>query len=99
MEENRKKQVFDESRRELQKKVALGTVLIPLAVRTASAADLPLVSTDDPTAKALKYVEDVSKATAAKPGSKCATCALYQGAAGSVKAGGWCASWAAKPPK
>ena len=45
------KQVFDESRRELLKKVALGTVLIPLAVRTASAADLPLVSTDDPTAK------------------------------------------------
>ena len=105
------KPVFDESRRQLLKKVALGTVLIPLAVRTASAADLPLVSTDDPTAKALKYVEDVSKATAAKPGSKCANCALYQGAAGSaqggcllfpskaVKAGGWCSSWAAKPPK
>ena len=105
------KPVFDESRRQLLKKVALGTVLIPLAVRTASAADLPLVSTDDPTAKALKYVEDVSKATAAKPGSKCANCALYQGAAGSaqggcllfpgkaVKSGGWCSSWAPKPPK
>ena len=104
-------QVFDESRRKLLKQVALGTVLIPLAARTAGAADLPLVTTEDPTAKALKYVEDVSKATAAKPGSKCATCALYQGAAGSaqggcllfpgkaVKAGGWCSSWAAKPPK
>ena len=103
------KQVFDESRRQLLKKVALGAVLMPIAVRTASAADLPLVSTDDPTAKALKYVEDVSKATAAKPGSKCANCALYQGTAGSaqgpcllfpgkaVKATGWCASWAQKP--
>ena len=102
---------FDESRRQLLKKVALGTVLIPLAVRTAGAADLPLVGMDDPTAKALKYVEDVSKATAAKPGSKCANCALYQGAAGSaqggcllfpgkaVKAGGWCSSWSPKPPK
>ena len=105
------KQVFDQSRRQLLKKVALGTVLIPIAVRTARAADLPLVSTDDPTAKVLKYTEDVSKATAAKPGSKCANCALYQGAAGSaqggcllfpgkaVKAGGWCSSWTPKPPK
>jgi hypothetical protein len=105
------KPVFDESRRQLLKKVALGTVLIPLAVRTASAADLPLVGMDDPTAKALKYVEDVSKATAAKPGSKCVNCALYQGAVGSaqggcllfpgkaVKAGGWCSSWSPKPPK
>lgn len=103
------KQVFDESRRQLLKKVALGTVLIPIAARTAGAADLPLVSTDDPTAKALKYTPDVGTATGAKPGSKCANCALYQGAAGSaqgacllfpgkaVKAAGWCSSWAQKP--
>ncbi len=102
------KQVFDESRRQLLKKVALGTVLIPIAVRTASAADLPLVSADDPTAKALKYTPDVSKATGAKPGSKCGNCSLYQGAAGSaqggcllfpgkaVKATGWCSSWTPK---
>lgn len=99
---------FDESRRQLLKKVALGTVLIPIALRTASAADLPLVADDDPTAKALKYTPDASKATAAKPGSKCANCTLYQGAAGSaqggcllfpgkaVKAGGWCSSWTLK---
>ena len=104
------KQVFDESRRQLLKKVALGTVLIPIAARTASAADLPLVTDDDPTAKALKYTPDVSKASGAKPGSKCANCSLYQGAAGSaqggcllfpgkaVKAGGWCASWTPKQP-
>ncbi|HVP34394.1 MAG TPA: high-potential iron-sulfur protein [Steroidobacteraceae bacterium] len=105
------RQVFDESRRRLLKKVALGTVLIPIAgaaFTTAGAADLPLVGSDDPTAKALKYVEDAAKASDAKPGSKCATCALYQGAAGSaqgacllfpgkaVKAGGWCSSWTKK---
>ena len=101
------KPVFDESRRQLLKKVALGTVLIPIAVRTASAADLPLVSPDDPTAKALKYTPDVSTATAAKPGSKCANCTLYQGGTAAqgpcllfpgkaVKASGWCSSWTPK---
>jgi len=103
------KPVFDESRRQLLKKVAVGAVLIPLAARTASAADLPLVSPDDPTAKALKYTPDVTKATAAKPGSKCANCTLYQGGAAAqggcllfpgkaVKAAGWCSSWTPKQP-
>ena len=75
---------------------------------TASAADAPLVSSDDPTAVALKYVDDAAKAKDAKPGSKCANCTLYQGTADSaqgpcaifpgkqVKATGWCASWTAK---
>ncbi|MBV8910211.1 MAG: high-potential iron-sulfur protein [Gammaproteobacteria bacterium] len=84
--------------------------MLPLArLPQARAADLPLVTEDDPTAKALKYVPDVSKASGAKPGSRCGTCALYQGAAGStqggcllfpgkaVKANGWCSSWTAKP--
>ena len=60
---------FDESRRRLLQRVSLGVVLAPItgaALRTAWAADLPLVATDDPTAKALKYVPDVSKSTAAK---------------------------------
>jgi hypothetical protein len=102
---------FDKSRRQLLKNVALGALLIPVAVaplETARAADLPLVGADDPTAKALKYVPDASKAADAKPGSSCATCSLYQGAAGSaqggcllfpgkaVKAAGWCASWTLK---
>lgn len=105
------KQVFDESRRQLLKKVALGAVLVPVAAARftrASAADLPLVAADDPIGKAVKYVEDAAKASDAKPGSKCATCTLYQGAAGSsqgpcllfpgkaVKAGGWCSSWTRK---
>ena len=102
---------FDESRRRLLRRVSLGVALAPLAagsLSTAWAADLPLVATDDPTAKALKYTPDASKATDAKPGSKCATCQLYQGAANSaqggcllfpgkaVKATGWCSSWTAK---
>jgi High potential iron-sulfur protein len=101
----------DQSRRQLLKNVALGALLIPVAgapLETARAADLPLVSADDPTANALKYVPDARKAADAKPGSKCANCALYQGAAGSaqggcllfpgkaVKAAGWCASWTLK---
>jgi High potential iron-sulfur protein len=105
------KQVADASRRRLLKNVTLGVALIPIVgipLRTAVAADLPLVTPDDATAKALKYVSDASKAPDAKPGSKCATCSLYQGAAGSaqggcllfpgkaVKASGWCSSWTAK---
>jgi hypothetical protein len=100
----------NESRRRLLRQVAIGTILVPLAGRAlpARAADLPLVTADDPTAKALKYVSDASKATDAKPGSKCATCQLYQGAANStqggcllfpgkaVKSTGWCSSWTAK---
>jgi High potential iron-sulfur protein len=105
------KQVIDESRRRLLMRVMLGAALIPVAalrLRSATAADLPLVTADDATAKALKYVSDASKAADAKPGSKCANCSLYQGAAGSVqggcllfpgkavRAGGWCSSWTAK---
>ena len=104
-------QVIDESRRRLLKTVTLGIALMPIAtipLRIALAADLPLVTSDDPTAMALKYVSDVSKSNDAKPGTKCANCTFYQGAAGSaqggcplfpgkaVKATGWCSSWNAK---
>ena len=101
------KSVIDESRRRLLKGMALVS-LAGVPVRMAIAADLPPLSADDPTAKALKYVSDVSKAPGAKPDSKCANCKLYQGASGSteggcllfpgksVKAAGWCSSWTAK---
>ena len=103
--------VADESRRRLLRRVALGVALLPFAglpLRAAIAADLPLVSADAPTAKALKYVSDASKASAAKPGSQCANCSIYQGAAGSAQGGclmfpgkavqatGWCSSWTAR---
>lgn len=101
---------FNPSRRQLIRQVALGTLLIPLAgtALKARAADLPLVTADDPTAKALKYTPDASKSSDAKPGSKCATCQFYQGAANSAQGGcllfpgkavmstGWCSSWTAK---
>ena len=97
------------SRRRLLQKLTLGIPLVPLAVsqlRTALAADAPLLSPDAKEAKAVKYVEDASKAVGAVPGSTCANCAVYQGHAGSpqgpcqifpgkqVKAAGWCSSWA-----
>jgi hypothetical protein len=100
--------VIDQSRRRLLKTVTLGLTLVPVAtipLRIALAADLPLVASDDPTAKALKYVSDASKSTDAKPGTKCANCAFYQGAAGSTQGGcpvfpgkavnatGWCSAW------
>lgn len=105
------KTVLNDSRRQLLKNVALGTVLVPLSaisMHAAFGADTPLVTEEDPTAKALKYVADASKATGATPGSKCGNCSLFQGAAGSaqgpcllfpgkaVKATGWCMSWTAK---
>lgn len=105
------KDLIDASRRHLVRNVTLGLALIPFAalpLRTAIGAELPLVSPDDPTAKALKYVADASKAPDAKPGSKCGNCKLYQGAADdtqggcllfpgkAVKAAGWCTSWTAK---
>jgi hypothetical protein len=103
--------VVDESRRRLLKCVTLGVALMPIATlssRIAFAADLPLLSSDDPAAKALKYVGDASKSSDAKPGSNCANCVFYQGAAGSAQAGcplfpgkavkatGRCISWTAK---
>ena len=105
------KYVIDQSRRRLLKRVIIGAALTPIVgvpLRVAMAADMPLVTVDDATAKALKYVADAGKAPDAKPGSRCANCSLYQGAAGSaqggcllfpgkaVKAAGWCSSWTAK---
>ena len=103
--------VVDWSRRRLLSRLALTMALVPIGWSrsgTVFGADSPPVTPEDPMAKALKYTTDASKATDAKPGSKCANCALYQGAAGSaqggctifpaksVNAAGWCLSWAAK---
>jgi hypothetical protein len=79
-----------------------------LLSRIALAAGLPALDPADPTAKSLGFVTDASKATAAKPGQKCGTCAQFQGKAGdesggcnifagkSVPAAGWCMVWAQK---
>jgi High potential iron-sulfur protein len=104
-------QVTDQSRRRLLKSLSLGVALIPIAwapANRAVAADAPLVTADDPTAKALRYTSDASTAPDAKRGSSCANCRFYQGAADSsrggcllfpsksVKATGWCSSWTAR---
>jgi High potential iron-sulfur protein len=101
------------SRRNLLRHAALVLPLTPLAAASlqdaladAGAAALPLLSSDDPQARQLKYVADAKQASGAKPDSTCANCALYQGAYGSaqgpcqifpgkaVKAAGWCSAWA-----
>ena len=92
------------SRRDLIQTLALGIPL--LSVANAQAADAPLLNPQDKDAKAVKYVEDATKAQRATPDSTCANCAVYQGKAGAatgpcqifpgklVKAAGWCSSWA-----
>jgi hypothetical protein len=95
-------------------KLAGGTVaaaavigVVPGLVR---AQDLPHLSTSDPTATALNYVEDASKSTNAKhkAGDVCANCQFFQGKAGdaygpcqlfpgkAVASKGWCVSHAVK---
>jgi hypothetical protein len=96
------------TRRRLLTSMALGVALAPLASSTLSAAVASgeaLLSPGEAAAKALKYVEDAKQAPAATAGSRCANCALYQGAGGSVQgpcqifpgkqvmAAGWCSSW------
>ncbi len=94
------------SRRHLLKSVAIAAPLLGGRPRSSTAADAPLISENDPAAKAVKYVDDAKKAKAAAPGNTCANCGLYQGKEGakigpcqilpgkSVTAAGWCSSWA-----
>lgn len=102
----------NESRRQFLK-IAAGTAAAAVVVgalpRLAQAADLPHVTADDPTAKALSYVEDASKSTNPqhKAGNDCANCQFYSGQAKgygpcqlfpgkSVHAQGWCISYSPK---
>ena len=76
------------------------------ATRARGGDAVPLLDTGSAEARAVKYVEDAARASGASAGSRCANCALYQGADGStqgpcqifpgkaVKAAGWCSSWA-----
>lgn len=98
-----------ESRRRFLK-IAAGTTAVAVVMgglpRFARAADLPPVTSADPTAKALDYVEDASKSSNAKykAGDDCANCQFYTGTnttgrgpcqlfpGKSVNAKGWCVS-------
>ena len=80
--------------------LALGSFNLRVA---QAGSHLPKVSPDDPTAKALSYVEQ-----SAKEGQFCVNCQLYTGNEGDaygpcaifpgkiVAAKGWCSSWVKK---
>jgi|SRR6185369_11983061 len=97
------------TRRGLLRVAVISAATVPLAelfTRTADGADAPLIAPTDPAAVAVQYVEDAAQAKNAESGSKCANCALYEGAPDSVqgpcsvfagkqvKAAGWCTAWA-----
>ena len=101
---------IDHKRRRTLQLVAAGVVAVPLAELatrgTAVAGDLPQLSEDDPTAKALSYVHDAAKAPAGKrkDGTFCSNCNLIKGNEGTwrgcaifpgkaVNENGWCAGW------
>jgi hypothetical protein len=95
------------TRRNALKALLYGTLAGSAVLREAAAADAPLVTEDDPMAKALHYVSDVHRSKEAKAGSQCNNCALFTGdrkaaqgpcgafAGKQVKATGWCSAWAA----
>ena len=91
-------------RRRFIKGVAATITVGGIAVR-AGAEDLPKLSEDDPTAKALGYVHDATTVDASVRAAEnfCSNCQLYQsdGEWGpcaifpgkAVAAKGWCKSW------
>lgn len=96
------------NRRQLLCFTASSAAAVPLAAlftRSARGADAPLIAPTDPAAVAVQYVEDAAQAKNAQSGSKCANCALYEGAPDAaqgacsvfhgkqVKAAGWCTAW------
>lgn len=79
-----------------------------LMPKLAHAEDLPHLATDDPTAKALNYTEDATKAPPPhEAGQGCTNCNFFHGGASgygacdlfpgkAVNAKGWCAGFAKK---
>lgn len=94
------------SRRQFLATCAIGIATVPLAgllrAGAARAAELPKLSLEDPTAKALNYVEQSTT-----EGQRCNNCQFWQGGDAdwgpcplfpgkSVSARGWCTSWTKK---
>lgn len=85
-------------RRRFIRIASMSTVALAFASE-AFAADPPMVDEKDPTAVALGYVSDTTKANKAKypkhePSQQCSNCVLYQGKAGA--AAGPCPLYAGK---
>ncbi|MDR3388926.1 MAG: high-potential iron-sulfur protein [Rudaea sp.] len=85
-----------------------GVVLASALPSAAFADDLPHLTLDDPTAKALNYTEDATKAPAPhQVGQACSNCNFFQGSDSgygpcqlfigkAVNAKGWCSGYAKK---
>jgi len=99
------------NRRRFIKLTVAGLAAGPLAnaLLSESAAAVEKVSESNPTAQALGYKEDATKAPARKdPKADCANCNLYSGKPGApdgpcvlfqgnlVSAKGWCTAWVKK---
>jgi hypothetical protein len=95
------------TRRDFIKLTVTGLAAATLA--SGASAEAQMLSEEDPTAKALKYVADATKATArTDQAATCANCLQFKGVPGaadgpcglfpgkSVSAGGWCSAWAKK---
>ena len=81
--------------------LAAAIPLSQLACGSAQAADLPHLTADDASAKALAYTSDATGLTTAKdamfkPGSHCGNCSLYQTAAASKDGWAPCAAFPGK---
>jgi hypothetical protein len=83
------------SRRSIVKSGLIAGALLPTAGfmshHAAAAAALPPLDPNDPTAKALGFVNDATKVDSKthatfKPGQKCGTCSQYQGKASDATA-------------
>jgi hypothetical protein len=82
------------SRRAMVKRSLLAGTLMPAfgLIGNAEAAGMTPLDPNDPQAKALGFVTDASKVSAAaeptfKPSQKCGTCAQFQGKAGDATGG------------
>lgn len=93
---------------------ALAVTTLMAGSRSLPAQDpMPLLSEDDPTAKALGYVDNIAKVAAdeplLRPGANCANCLHYKADAiapvaecalfpgKAVPAEAWCKAWVIKP--
>jgi hypothetical protein len=104
------RQRYDRHRRKALKFVFTGIAAVPLGnllvQRNAFSEELPHLSEEDPTARALNYVHNANDAPGDKrrEGTYCKNCNLFQGQEGqwrpcsifpgkSVNENGWCAGW------
>ena len=105
------KHAADTNRRRFVKLTVTGLAATPFAsaLFSGSAEAVDTVSESDPTATALKYKTDATKATDRKDTTAfCSNCNFYSGKAGDangpcavfggklVTAKGWCSSWVKK---